>query len=389
MANIKVNGKTVKAKQRVVRNPLFADEKYVGTEPVWDTARALLLPENEFDSLMRTSLNYYNYFYNQKDVKKHLIAWLKTQETYSAADVKTIDRISDKAVPMTVCSLIKAHTQGMPLLERHLLFIENKLRKVIADAAPEIIEKVATAKLLPTIQDRIAEKTAETLGELEYHFDNISAGAANFNAYDFLTINKVPQLQLTKYQQIINEKREEINLAYTKADKQLVEGYNHYKVADFRRILGWLDAFLTSIEQYKVVKQTTRKIRAPRALSKEKVVAKLKYCVDDKVLKIVSINPTDIIGAQILWCYNVKTRKIIMYTADPIEGPLNVKGTSLTGFDTVKSVSKTLRKPAEQLLEFAKTGKVGLRKFMDNVKTTATIPNGRMSADIVLLKVQL
>jgi pyruvate formate-lyase activating enzyme-like uncharacterized protein len=31
---------------------------------------------------------------------------------------------------------------------------------------------------------------------------------------------------------------------------------------------------------------------------------------------------------------------------------LSIKGTSITGFDPVKSVQKTLRKPEEQLKEF-------------------------------------
>ena len=41
-----------------------------------------------------------------------------------------------------------------------------------------------------------------------------------------------------------------------------------------------------------------------------------------------------------------------------------------------------------QLAEFFKAGKVQLRKFMDGIKATETLLNGRINADTVLLKVQ-
>ena len=79
-------------------------------------------------------------------------------------------------------------------------------------------------------------------------------------------------------------------------------------------------------------------------------------------------------------------RKLIVYHADSLTGPLNVKGTSIIGFDTAKSIAKTLRKPEDQLKEFAKASKVELRKFMDNVKTTEAKANGRINPNQILLK---
>jgi len=49
-------------------------------------------------------------------------------------------------------------------------------------------------------------------------------------------------------------------------------------------------------------------------------------------------------------------------------------------------VSKTLRKPEEKLKEFAKAGKIQLRKFIEDIKATETKLNGRISADVLLLK---
>jgi hypothetical protein len=201
-----------------------------------------------------------------------------------------------------------------------------------------------------------------------------------------LVANNVPQSQLSKYVEVYQRRFDELKGAYEKADEQLVEGYKHLKAADFKRIFVFLDSILSDIEAYRGVKKATKKIRAPRAVSKEKVVAKLKYAKEDKPLKIVSINPADIIGAQELWVYNVKTRKLGKYVADGLKGPLNVKGTTIIGFDDIKSVTKTLRKPEEKLKEFAKAGKVQLRKFLEDIKATETRLNGRISTDVVLLK---
>jgi len=166
----------------------------------------------------------------------------------------------------------------------------------------------------------------------------------------------------------------------------LVEGYSHLRAADFKRFFTFLDQILNDIQQYRGVKKATKKVRAPKSVSKEKVVSKLKYAKEDKILRLVSVNPVDIIGAQELWVFNIKTRKLGKYVADSLQGPLRIKGTSVEGFDPFKSNSKTLRKPEEKLKEFAKATKVQLRKFLEDIKATETKLNGRISTDVVLLK---
>ena len=166
----------------------------------------------------------------------------------------------------------------------------------------------------------------------------------------------------------------------------MIEGYKFLKAADFRRIIAWIDALLAAIEQYRDVKKATKKAAVRKAPSKEKLVAKLKYAKEDKSLKIVSINPATIIGAAELWVYNPKTRKLGKYVASSYQ-TLAIKGSTIVGFDLDKSVSKTLRKPAEQLSDFAKAGKVALRTFIKDIKAVEVKLNGRINNDVLLLKV--
>jgi hypothetical protein len=128
--------------------------------------------------------------------------------------------------------------------------------------------------------------------------------------------------------------------------------------------------------------------RAPRAKKtqpKEKLVAKLKYKKQDEALKLVSINPTDIIGVKELWVYNTKSRKIGKYVATEFS-ELGVKGTTIVNFDEAKSIMKTVRKPEEKLKEFKAAGKVQLRKFLDEINATEARMNGRINEEIILLK---
>lgn len=388
---IKVDGKTVKSKLKAPRSTQAADEKYTGTEPVWDTERALKMDDDIFDNFMRKSLNYYNYHYGPKDLKKYVVEWVQSAELLDKAELSAFIRSPDRTLAMTACGIIMAHRQGMPLQERHTTYLRKAIQASIELAGDEIVEDIKTPEQVayrPTIQDRMNEKTAETLGEFEGHYDDAVAGKTGFKFYDFLTANQVPQSQLNKYEAVISARSEELLAASQKSDEQLVEGYRHYKAADFKRLLTFLTNCITAIEQYRSVKKQTKKARVKKAPSKEKLINKLKYAVEDKTLKLVSINPAEIIGASVLWIYNTKTRKIGKYVADAHIGTLGVKGTSITGYDEMKSVCKTVRKPDEKLQEFRKAGKVQLRKFLEDIRATETRLNGRINTDIVLLKVE-
>ena len=389
---IKVDGKVVRAKIKAPRSTHAADEKYTGTEPVWDTERAEKFDQPTFDNFMRKSLNYYNYHYAQKDLKKYVVEWAQTANILEKAELSAFIRSADRTLAMTACGIIMAHRQGMPLQERHTVYLRKAIQASIELAGDEVAEvAIATPEQVvyrPTIQDRMNEKTAEILGEFEGKYDDVVAGKVTFKMYDFLTSNAVPQSQLSKYETLVQARRAELVEAQSKSDDQLTEAYRHYKSADFKKIIAFLDAGIAAIEQYRNVKKATKKARVKKAPSKEKIVSKLKFAKEDKTLKLVSINPADIVGATELWIYNTKTRKLGKYVADSLSGTLGVKGTGVVGFDEVKSVCKTLRKPEEKLTEFRKSSKVQLRKFLDDIKATETRLNGRISADVVLLKVQ-
>ena len=389
-----VAGVKIAKKKPSTRRAHLADEKYTGGEPQWDTERALAMSDADFDHHLRRSFYYYNYHYSAKDLKPDFLKWLQEQKHFAVSKIELSKVIKSRWVPMTACSIIAAHGQGMPLKARALQYLETAVRDVCEkydyyneedDQPVEAEAKVVVRQ--PTIQDRLNEKTSATIGELEGFFDDVVTNTGTtFKPYDFLVTQNVPQGQLGKIETAFAKTRTELESAQAKEDEQLVEGYKHLKAADYKRIYAWLDELQKAVDQYRGVKKATKKARVKKSPTKEKLVAKLKYSKQDSVLKLVSINPVDIVGAQELWVYNTKTRKLGQYIASTSAG-LAVKGTSIENY-TDKSVSKTLRKPDQQLADFMKAGKVQLRKYMDTIKATETLLNGRINADVLLLKVQ-
>lgn len=387
-----VAGIKIKTKPSKIRNPLFADEKYTGPEPVWPE-EANEWSDDEFDHFLRRSFRYYNYYYTQKDTKKFVVEWAKTVKEFTKEDVRDFERSSDRWLPMTACSLVMAHRKGMPLRTKHVEFLIKTIRDCIEGSVKSITgvqEEEAKTKTpaevaaRPSIQDRLAEKTSELIGELEGHYDEMNTSQLKF--YDWFVSKNVIQSQLNKYENVFQSRLAELELAQSKSDPQLKEAYSHYRAADFKKRIGWISDLLSAIEQYRGVKKAAKKARVKKAPSKEKVVSKLKYAKENKPLKIVSINPADIIGAAELWVYNIKTRKLGKYVAASYQ-TLNIKGTTIIGFDEDKSVAKTLRKPEEQLKEFAKAGKVALRTYLKDIKAVEVKLNGRINTDTVLLRI--
>jgi hypothetical protein len=395
MAKIKVE----KTAKKVTKTVTVLESSFAGKEPVWDTARAEKFTDAEFDNALRKSLAYYNYYNTTKDLKKHLIQWLRdTDIKVHKLSKETIDRFAkapDSLIPLTAPAIVKASMQGMPLKEKHVKYLVDTVNKVLVLSAKGIAAEEAEVEVkanapkarVPNIQDRLNEKMSGIIGELEGEFDEVLSKATKFKAYEFFVANNVPQAQLGKFERVLAPRLEEIQLALTGKDEQLTEGYSYLKPADFKRVIAWLTDVLAGIEQYRGVKKATKKAAVRKPPQKEKLVAKLKYLKVEPTLKLVSVNPVDIIGAQVLWVYNTKTRKIGCYQAEELGGALTIKGASIVGFSESNSTQKTLRKPDVQLKEFMKASKVELRKFLGNIKSIETKLNGRINQDTVLLKV--
>ena len=383
-----------KKKPRVDHNAF--DDLHMGKEPMWDAEVALKFTDEEFDHWMRKSFNFYNYFYNQKDMRKFLLEWVKKNMKLTPAQFEAFSSASPDSLPITVYSLARAHIKaGMPFRARHTEYVTKNVMEIV-NSKP-IAEKVRIAKAakaekdavahVPTIQERMAEKTAETIGEMEGIVDEAMHGRPTENIYALLTTRAVPQSQVGKIRDVFQKQINELAASIGSKQEHLKEGYKFLKKDALNTVSAFYVKLMEDLDSYTAVKKATKKARVKKPKSKEKQVAKVKYMKESKELKLISVNPADIIGAQEVWVYHTKYRKLGKYVADSLSLTLGVKGTSITGYDTNLSTAKTLRKPTEQLKELMKAGKVQLRTFLKDIKAVETKLNGRLNAEILILKV--
>lgn len=293
-------------------------------------------------------------------------------------------------------------------------------KELIAAGEPKLLEKKKEEKAkanvyVPTIQERIRDQSFKMAADIDEWLEGWVNDKASFdpNGFDFKQHFKEVQpsqaharkmkqfweMELVDFNELerMPTKGQLAKMSEEEADQweQLKEGYSYLKKSDIAKYRKAIDALTTELDFIIDQAKAKRKPRKPKVKSASKQVEKLKFCKADTKYSLASIDPATIVGANELWVFNVKTRKLGKYIAsnqDPRgmnrEGTgLSVKGTTIQGYDENLSIQKTLRKPPEQLKEFKGAGKVALRKFLDEIPTTDTKLNGRCSPVTVLLKV--
>jgi len=274
----------------------------------------------------------------------------------------------------------------------------------LAESGRPLVKEVEVKKKVdvykPTIQDRMNEQLSEIIGDLEVLVD-MQPSSDIPKMFEYLKTNTVAQAHISKirsyYEPIAAEfallqsmptatQLKKMSEAEQDTWEQIKEGYDNFSKKDIAMFVKFFDTMFSDLDAYANLKKANRAVRKPKPRSADKIVSKLKFKTDDNRYKIVSIDPTTIVGASELWVFNTKNRKLGKYVTEE-HAILTVKGTTLLFFDEKLSTQKTLRKPEVQLKEFGKAGKIALRTFMNDIKATETKMNGRLNEHIVLLKV--
>lgn len=387
------------AKTKSKKNPIFQDEMYVGTEPTWENKK---LSDQELDNALRQGFRYYNYFYSAPDFKKEIVEWLGRNTKLKAGDISKYRASNDRRLVITVGALVRMHSRGAPLLDKHITYIVNSIESVISETSISDVadfdkaiadkkdKKTANTKvnLVDGIQTRMLQQARDTAGEIDGDLDDaIISGTAKLNVYKYLTEKQISRPVASKIRAFYASDYAEIKESKkSDADPQLVEGYKHLSGTKLKRTLAWFDKTFSDIDNYIKLKAQDKKPRKRKAVSADKLVSKMKYLKEDKSLGLVSIKPSEVVHAEQLWVFNTKTRKLGRYVAES-GMQLSIKGTTMLNFDSTASVAKTLRKPKEQITELMKSGKVALKKYLEGIKATSIKLNGRINADTLLLRV--
>jgi len=365
----------------------------------------------QYHRFRRNAVAYYYAEYKTADLLPDLYAWMK-ENKYSSEDIRMAKAAN--GFNLTQAAIIARclrtgmpdfnekeakHWEELPGTMGELKPVTIFLRERIADAIergrdvkePEDEKKEVSTAPQPSIQDRLREAAFKMTEEIEDAHESFLMDPEGFDPKAIKIVNllkgkecKGAHARVIK--EIYQRPFDEVVEAMAGKDEQLKEGYAWLGKKNIKKLHDFYQEIISACDMLQQEGKVNRKPRVKKAVPKDKLVAKMKYKKTDDQLKLVSINPADIIGSQEVWVFNTKTRKLGKYVAAAYND-LRVKGTTIIGFDENKSVQKTLRKPEEQLKEFKAAGKVALRKFLEDIKAVDIKLNGRINEDTILLKV--
>ena len=404
---MKMATKAPAKKTRVTKKQVIAHRTRAVKDhsPTWENSEAL--DTTQFLRHFHIAMEYYRLEFSGKDLKPAIIKWM-TGAGCAKEDIAAFKKTRDQRCGVTMGAIASCLMRGMPDVRADFndgrstsAWLRAAIVKITEEGTYDIDEEAEAIKAesnkkdvyTPSIQERVRDAAYGMTEELETAIESFQSDPEAFDPKSFKVLNllkgkgvKAAHARIIKdfYGRDLSELEE---LASGKADEQLREGYSHLSKKQVKNLIAFYQEIASACDMLTQEAKVNRAPRAKKAVPAEKIVAKLKFMKTNEPLKLVSINPTDIIGSKELWIFNTKSRKIGRYVAEEYK-ELGVKGTTITGFDVNMSIQKTVRKPEEKLKEFKAAGKVQLRKFLDEINATDTKMNGRINEETILLKVQ-
>jgi len=371
--------------------------------PKWDSIDTM--SADQYAKHWRLAMEWYRLESSGKELKPKVINWMSANG-YTKVEIAAFKKSKDNRCGTTMGAIAACLLKGMPAVRADwndgkdsAAWLREAIAKVLdeskydidEDAVAEAVEANKTNVYIPSIQERLRDTAIGMTTEIEDAIEMFQGDPETFDPKSFKMLNllkakgaKAAHTRIIKNFYVSN--LDELIEAATTKDEQLKEAYSHLSKAQLKKITAFYQEIVSACDMLGQEAKVNRKPRAKKVVPADKLVAKLKYMKTNEPLKLVSINPADIIGSKELWIYNSKSRKLGRYVADEYK-ELSIKGTTITGFNESTSIQKTLRKPEEKIKEFKAAGKVQLRKFLEDINATDARMNGRINEDTILLKV--
>ncbi len=374
-------------KRKAPRVARSLDEKYMGSEPSWEDQDELT--KEELRSKMSNAYNWYNYFNKAKDKAKLLF------DNYprDKKEVKIIKRLPDWRINSVAAYLARMQARGLKVPDESLKYLNETLDEMLQqakDLKEEKKEETKEKKPVVSIQERIKEQISDYIGEIEGEVDRFTLESykTDFKMYTWLQKNNVKAQQSNAIAVYYKPLLTELLELQGGACPDLNEGYSHMKKPEVKKFVEFVASIIGDAETWGANQKTVRKTRKKKPQSAEKQIKRLKFQAKNEEYKLVSINPADIVGADQLWVFNTKYRRLTVYNSLGTAG-LSIKGTTLQGYDPDDSVTKSVRKPNDVLPDVLKGGKRILKNLMSTINSKESQPNGRINGETVLLRVAI
>lgn len=351
----------------------------------------------DYKKLLQGALWYTHYEISSKVLMAEFLKYCNKK--FDKNDVKLLKKLKDWEFS-TIGKYTYLIAKGANLDEDLLTVIDEWYEKLLAKAkkiaeaeADQEEEQEAKPKApVVSIQQRMREQLGDLCEVWDGMIDEICTGNLTTRKFDaYMDMKRSPVEIKAAHAKIVKDlyaaEYEEARLILEWSDPEIKEAYSNLSSSKVRKeYVAFFEKLFTACDTVINEGKATRKTRVKKAPSKQKLVEKLKYKESESTLALASINPLSIVDASKLWVYNTKTRKLGVYIADEMKGPLSVKGTSITGYNEATSTQKTVRKP-DVLKGAGKLARTKFDKLYAELTTTETKMNGRINEHTVLIKV--
>lgn len=350
---------------------------FYGKEPVY--TRELTPTE------LTDALNWYNYNMDFKEGVGFLAMYLNSQQDYDTA--KMVRAGGADFFTFTLFKLARILLNGGKLPDYATGWFKDYLQEGKTKYLNAQLSKEATKSVSYKSKAPLNEFNVTVMNGIENAIDALDA------KFDVKTYLKSVAISLETGSKIVayyanevaNAKKLTVNLDTTQEQIDTYVAYLEKVLEGAKQFVG-VSTDATGVAVVKVAKP--RKPRAKKVIAPEKKVAKVKFMKEFPELGIKSIEPKTLVGATSVWLYDTKYGKLTNLRAKVVGG-LDVKGTTLLGFDETNSKSKRIGRKAKDITKnLLAAGKVALRTFMNDIKTGETGFTGRINENMVIMRAE-
>lgn len=368
--------------------PIGLEKQLFGEEVLWDESQDKLTDEEVQSRLIRV-FNFYNYQCNDKNARTYVEEFLKLRnEPKNTFDV--LGYVPDSSIFGAFSWLARMQVMGFKLRKPQKLYFNDKLKKLIelGTAKRSIKKEVVAKQPIVDIQQRVDEAIGLVISELDYQIDEFIAGKfqTKFSPYDWMKTNNLKPLYAKRIVESFSSQQMELEEAYRGKDEQLNEGYSNFKKPQLIKLCKFVELIVTDAELWLNNAKKTKAPRKTKTKSSDQIVKNVRYQKNEEQLRLTSINPVKIVGANEVWLFNSKSRAIQKCVADGPSG-LTVKGTTIKGFNEENSVCKKIRKPEEIAQNIVNATSKGATKYFSGLKTKESKCNGRINDMTLILRI--
>lgn len=358
----------------------IAEKGHIGEELTdWES-----IDPSKMEAYVREQLKVFSYFQDHKDAASEVVLWMNGNG-YEEKEIRSYRAAPYWETSMTMGGLARMSRNGAPFDDERINWIKSRVDRIVNEYAKFVKNDGNESNdLVSTF--KTDDKVFNAITDIEEAIDR----KEDFSVYEKLTAESAPKKVAAEVSAYYTPIRDELALAYTGKDKEIAEGYQNLKKSEIKRLRDMYSMIVNDANKYQNAKDATRKPRVTKTKTKKvdtsKLVQGLRHKKQDMDLKLASVNPESVIGADTIYLYDTVKRKMTMLVS--LEGGFTVRGSTIFNINEEQSETRIVKNNQSTVLDkFTEGNKTVTKKKFKTINTKPSKATGRTNNDTLILKV--